>query len=169
MPPRPYNGKKFVPKATGYSAQTISDFTTPQGIAQANEEFRRIQNDRNNNTVPAEQASAAVSAPGSSALPSTSQPAKQRLTVKHNDVPVINLVVESIDFQDTNTVAFDVVQTETREVEVKARTNESALYKATQVGQILYSKDGSTFHRELPLTSLVSGVILNDDGIIMII
>lgn len=167
---RSFNGKGFVPQAPVYSPQTIVDITTPEGIAQLNEELRRIAA-----ALAAQKATADVAAiPDSSATDSTSQTAppanfKPKLTVDHNDIAVINSIVEEINLQDTSSVIFDVIAITSRKVEITARVSESGPYKATRIGQILYSKNGSTFHRELPLTSLVSGVILNDEGIIMII
>lgn len=166
---RSFNGKGFVPQAPEYSAQTIADITTPQGLAQLNEELRRIAGALKNKQ--AEQPVATAATPGIDSTSQTAPPQnfKQKLTVSHNDIAVISNIVEEMNFQDANGVIFDIVVINSRKVEITARIDESGLYKATRVGQILYSKNGSTFHRELPLTSLVSGVILNDDGIIMIV
>lgn len=167
--PRTFRGKgSYIPKSDKYSAQNIPDTSTPAGTSAVNEEFRRIAgiiNDRAKEDAPI-----ATRSSGSDSTPQVTEtaPNKQRLTVEHNGIPVISLDVENIDVEDSESVLFDVVSYTPRKVEITARTAESGLYKATRVGQVLYSKNGSTFRRELPLTSLVSGVILNSDGVIMI-
>ena len=166
---RTFKGKNsYIPKSDKYSAQNIPDTSTPQGTSAVNEEFRRIDAVLNKK----ESAVAPVIASSSGGTDSTPQVVdskhSQRLTVEHNDIPVIALTVENIDFLDSNSIEFEVVTYLPKKVEITARGVESGLYRATRIGQILYSRNGSTFRRELPITSFVSGILLNSDGVILI-
>lgn len=168
---RTFKGAKgFTPKAVGYSAQSIADVTSEQGKSQLNEELRRIDEQLKikNDTPIVTPVNVVQPSSSNTQLVETPQKISQRLTVKHNNEPVITLVVETIDFQDSSSVLFDVIPISPKEVDITARTAESGLYKAKRVGQILYSFDGRTFKRGLPLTSYRTGIILNRDGVIMI-
>jgi hypothetical protein len=64
-----------------------------------------------------------------------------------------------IDLAETNQT-IDLIQADLTDVE--------ANLSATQVGQVLFSVDGSTFTKEMPLTSDYGGWISNDDGIMVV-
>lgn len=40
---------------------------------------------------------------------------------------------------------------------------------ATEVGQVLISVDGLTFSAHLPLTTLIDGWLINNDGIMLVV
>ena len=168
---RPNNNRKsYKPKAAGYSAQGISDVTTPQGKSMLDEEFRRIEQGlKNLQKPPAAPVAAVASSPTASGAASEPKPATQKLTLKHNSINVIQNVTEVINVEDSNSIIFDVVATSPREAKISGRAANDGLYKAKRVGEILYSDNGSTFRPEWPLTSLETGIILTQDGIIMIV
>ncbi len=168
---RPNNNRKsYKPKAAGYSAQGISDVTTPQGKSMLDEEFRRIEQGlKNLQKPPAAPIAAAVAAPTESSAASAPKPATQKLTLKHNSINVIQNITEVINVEDGNSIIFDVVATSPREAKISGRAANDGLYKAKRVGEILYSENGSTFRPEWPLTSLETDIILTRDGIMMIV
>lgn len=168
---RPNNNRKsYKPKAAGYSAQGISDVTTPQGKSMLDEEFRRIEQGlKNLQKPPAASVAAVAASPIASGVASEPKPATQKLTLKHNSVNVLQNVTEVINVEDSNSIIFDVVATSPREAKISGRAANDGLYKAKRVGEILYSENGSTFRPEWPLTSLETGIILTQDGIIMIV
>lgn len=168
---RPNNNRKsYNPKAAGYSAQGISDVTTPQGKSMLDEEFRRIEQGlKNLQKPPTTPVAAAASPPTASVAASEPKPATQKLTLKHNSINVIQNIAEVINVEDSNSIIFDVVATSPREAKISGRAANDGLYKAKRVGEILYSENGSIFRPEWPLTSLETGIILTQDGIIMIV
>lgn len=163
--------KFFVPAAESYSAQHIADVTSPDGQAAVNEEFRRIQSairkispqDTPPTATPT-QAAAAASTPQPTA-------SNKKLTIEHNSITVVPDVTEIINFEDSDTIQFDVQYPapKTAKIKAKGRGNTSGSgYKARKIGEILYSVDGLIFTPEWPLTSETQGVLLCDNGIIMI-
>lgn len=168
---RPNNNRKsYKPKAAGYSAQGISDVTTPQGKSMLDEEFRRIEQGlKNLQKPPVAPVAAVASSPTAGSATSGPKPAAQKLTLKHNSINVIQNITEVINVEDSNSIIFDVVATSPREAKISGRAANDGLYKAKRVGEILYSENGSTFRPEWPLTSLETGIILTQDGIIMIV
>ena len=167
---RPNNNRKgYKPAATGYSAQGIKDVTSAEGKAMLDEEFRRIdQSFKNLQPQPPKIPITASSGQSESVSDTPPKVAPQKLSVKHNGINVIQNITENVNFEDTDSVLFDVIATSAREAKIQARAASDSLYKAKRVGEILYSEDGRTFRPEWPLTSLETGIILTRDGIIMI-
>jgi hypothetical protein len=162
-----------IPKAASYSAQRIADISSPDGEAAVNEEFRRIQSAINAVAakVPvAATATAGAASAASAATPAAEPAAEKKLSIEHNGVTVLPFVTEIINFEDTDSIQFGVQYISPKKAEIKAKnrgTNNNG-YRARKVGEILYSVDGIVFTPEWPLTSQTQGILLTDDGIIMI-
>lgn len=160
-----------IPKAAAYSAQRIADVASPDGEAAINEEFRRIQSAIN--AVAAKTPTAAAASAGTTAAtstPATGPAVEKKLSIEHNGITVVPGVTEVVNFEDSDSIQFDVQYISPKKAEIKARnrgTNNSG-YRARRVGEILYSVDGIVFTPEWPLTSETQGILLTDDGIIMI-
>ncbi len=160
----------FVPAAESYSAQHIADVTSADGQAAINEEFRRIQS-AIRKISPQDTPPAAT--PTQAAVPSSTQPdagSDKKLTIEHNSITIVPDVTEIINFEDSDTIQFDVQYPapKTAKIKAKGRGNTASGYKARKIGEILYSVDGLIFTPEWPLTSETQGVLLCDNGIIMI-
>lgn len=163
--------KFFVPAAEKYSAQQIADVTTPDGQAAMNEEFRRIQSAIHNITTQEPAPTPATdtqSGGGATSVPAVI--ADKKLSVEHNSITVVPNITEILNFEDSDTIQFDVQYSaaKTARIQAKGRTSSFAGYRARKIGEILYSVDGRVFTPEWPLTSETQGVLLADNGIIMI-
>jgi len=134
-----------------------------------NEEFRRIERGfkdlRESLSQPdAPTATAQTASTGDSVAPIV----KPKLSIQHNGVTVITNVTDIIDFEDNSTVRFDVIAVGQGKAEVRANAARGEPYTARRIGEILYSLDGRVFTPQWPLTDPDAGILLTDDGIIMI-
>jgi hypothetical protein len=160
---------KYRPKQQKYSPSEVKNLSSPEGEAALNEELRRIS------AAAQAQASAQV-APQSSARQLASAQASSSPGQSQAQTPLIVLddgravvpETTAIDFVDTATVTTSV----SRDGKVaRIRFNSAAFggYTAKNVGEFLYSLDGSTFEPRWPLTSLETGIILDGNGIVMVV
>lgn len=160
----------FVPQATQYSAQHIDDVTTPSGQAAMNEEFRRIQLAVHKQSTQEPAPASTPTTQASSGGAATQAAPDKKLSVEHNGITIVPNVTEILNFEDSDTIQFDVQYSaaKTARIKAKGRNSSFAGYRARKIGEILYSVDGSIFTPEWPLTSETQGVLLADNGIIMI-